>query len=242
MLFVELFLFSCKKENMNDCFTDRGLTAVEKRKLDVFRNIKLGKRIQLVLIEDTVNYAIVEAGSHLLPSIVTSVEGEVLTIQNNNKCNWVRTYKDSILLSSTAPYYRWYFNNSLIQDNVSKIRATKIGTYWVSTSTDKTCWTTSKEFKLSIGSLMPTADSLGVKVYPNPTTGNFNVTVVLPKEQLAKIQITITDASGSIVYRSPAFSLTGREINIPLELLKKGFYNVIVEVNGKFKTQVLLVK
>jgi hypothetical protein len=152
------------------------------------------------------------------------------------------TYKDSILLSSAAPYYRWYFNNSLIQDNVSKIRATKIGTYWVSTSTDKTCWTTSKEFKLSIGSLMPTADSLGVKVYPNPTTGNFNVTVVLPKEQLAKIQITITDASGSIVYRSPAFSLTGREINIPLELLKKGFYNVIVEVNGKFKTQVLLVK
>jgi hypothetical protein len=98
MLFVELFLFSCNKENMNDCFTDRGVTAVEKRKLDVFRNIKLGKRIQLVLIEDTVNYAIVEAGSHLLPSIVTSVEGEVLTIQNNNKCNWVRTYKDSILI------------------------------------------------------------------------------------------------------------------------------------------------
>jgi hypothetical protein len=152
------------------------------------------------------------------------------------------TYKDSILLSSTAPYYRWYFNNSLVQDNVSKIKATKIGIYWVSTSTDKTCWTNSKEFKLSIGSLMPAADSLGVKVYPNPTTGQFNVTVVLPKEQLAKIQVTITDASGSIVYRSPAFSLTGREINIPLELMKKGFYNVIVEVNGRFKTQVLMVK
>jgi Secretion system C-terminal sorting domain/IPT/TIG domain len=152
------------------------------------------------------------------------------------------TYKDSILLSSTAPYYRWYFNNSLIQDNVPKIKATKIGTYWVSTSNDKTCWTNSKEFQLSIGSLMSTSDSLGVRVYPNPTTGHFNVTVVLPKEQLAKIQITITDASGSIVYRSPAFSLTGREINIPLDILKKGFYNVIVEVNGKFKTQVLLVK
>lgn len=152
------------------------------------------------------------------------------------------TYKDSILLSSAAPYYRWYFNNSLVQDNVSKIKATKIGIYWVSTSTDKTCWTNSKEFKLSIGSLMPVADSLGVKVYPNPTSGNFNVTVVLPKEQMAKIQVTITDASGSIVYRSPALSITGREINIPLEIMKKGFYNVIVEVNGRFKTQVLMVK
>jgi hypothetical protein len=152
------------------------------------------------------------------------------------------TYKDSILFSSAAPYYRWYFNNSLVQDNVSKIKATKIGIYWVSTSTDKTCWTNSKEFKLSIGSLMPVADSLGVKVYPNPTSGNFNVTVVLPKEQMAKIQVTITDASGSIVYRSPALSITGREINIPLEIMKKGFYNVIVEVNGRFKTQVLMVK
>lgn len=97
-ILMELFLFSCKKENMNDCFTSRGVTAVERRNLDVFRNIKLGKRIQLVLIEDTVNYAVIEAGSHLLPSIVTTVEGEVLTIQNQNKCNWVRTYKDSILI------------------------------------------------------------------------------------------------------------------------------------------------
>ena len=152
------------------------------------------------------------------------------------------TYKDSILFSSPAPYYRWFFNNSLLQDNGQKIRATKIGTYWVATSTEQTCWISSKEFKLSVGSLMPTSDSLGIKVYPNPTTGQFNVTVVLPKEQLAKIQVTITDASGSIVYRSPALSITGREINIPLELIKKGFYNVIVEVNGRFKTQVLLVK
>jgi hypothetical protein len=83
---------------------------------------------------------------------------------------------------------------------------------------------------------------LGVKVYPNPTSGKFNVTVVLPKEQLAKIQVTITDASGSIIYRSPSFSLTGREITIPLEIAKKGYYNVLVEVNGRFKTQILMVK
>ena len=95
---MELFLFSCKKENMNDCFTSRGVTAVERRELNSFRQIKLGKRIQLVLIEDTVNYAVVEAGSNLMPSIITSVEGEILTIKNQNKCNWVRTYKDSILI------------------------------------------------------------------------------------------------------------------------------------------------
>lgn len=152
------------------------------------------------------------------------------------------SYKDSTLFSSSAPYYRWFFNSSLLQDNASKIRATKIGTYWVATSADQLCWTSSKEFKLSIGSLIPSTDSLGVKVYPNPTSGKFNVTVVLPKEQLAKIQVTITDASGSIIYRSPSFSLTGREITIPLEIAKKGYYNVLVEVNGRFKTQILMVK
>jgi hypothetical protein len=94
----ELVLFSCKKENMNDCFTSRGVTSLEKRDLNVFRQIKLGKRIQLVLIEDTVNFAEVEAGSKLLEGIETSIEGEVLTIRNTNKCNWVRTYKDSILI------------------------------------------------------------------------------------------------------------------------------------------------
>ncbi|MEI7979920.1 MAG: DUF2807 domain-containing protein [Bacteroidota bacterium] len=93
-----LIAFSCKKENMNDCFTSRGLTTVERRNLDDFRQVKLGKRIHLVLIEDTVNYAVVEAGKNLLPEIITSSDGQLLTIENRNKCNWVRTLKDSVYI------------------------------------------------------------------------------------------------------------------------------------------------
>jgi TRAP-type C4-dicarboxylate transport system substrate-binding protein len=42
-----------------------------------------------------------------------------------------------------------------------------------------------------------------VKVYPNPSAGEFKVAVVLPKEQKMNIQITVLDATGTIVYKSP---------------------------------------
>jgi hypothetical protein len=152
------------------------------------------------------------------------------------------SFKDSTLSSTKAPMYRWFFNGEPLKDKTQQIKATKIGIYRVETSADEICWTSSNEFKLSIGSLVPESDSLAVKVYPNPSAGEFKVAVVLPKEQKMNIQITVLDATGTIVYKSPLLMVTGREIHVPLHIAKKGIYSVRVDVNGKMRSRTLFIQ
>jgi len=46
--------------------------------------------VNVILTQDTVNSIQVEAGRHLLSGIETSIKSNVLTIADNNTCNWAR--------------------------------------------------------------------------------------------------------------------------------------------------------
>jgi hypothetical protein len=151
-------------------------------------------------------------------------------------------YKDSVLrVRPPASFHRWYFNGQPAGTD-SILRAARIGVYRVETSNDQACWTSSKEFKVSIGSLVRPGDSLFMKLYPNPSNGPFTVAIVLPAVRTVKIVITITDASGSVVYKSPQLTMTGRELQIPLRISQKGIYRVKAEVNDKVITKVLFIQ
>lgn len=151
-------------------------------------------------------------------------------------------YRDSILRARPpAPNHRWYFNGQLVSTD-SILRTTRIGTYRVETSDDKVCWVSSKEYPLSIGSLVRPADSLYMKVYPNPSSGPFTVAIVVPTVRTVRILITITDATGAVVYKSPMLVMTGRELQVPLQLLRKGIYRVEAKVNEKVITQSLFIQ
>ena len=151
-------------------------------------------------------------------------------------------YKDSVLrVRPPASFHRWYFNGQPAGTD-SMLRASRIGVYRVETSNDKACWTSSREFKVSIGSLVRPGDSLFMKLYPNPSNGPFTVAIVLPAVRTVKIVITITDASGSVVYKSPKLTMTGRELQIPLRISQKGMYRVKAEVNDKVITKVLFIQ
>jgi IPT/TIG domain/Secretion system C-terminal sorting domain len=152
-------------------------------------------------------------------------------------------YKDSTLrVRPPAPYTRWYVNGELFSTD-SVLRTRKIGVYSVETSDDKTCWTPGvRKFELSVGTLVRPTDSLFMKLYPNPSTGPFSVAIVLPTVRTVKILITITNASGSVVYKSPQLSLTGRELHIPLQISQKGVYRVEAKVNEKTITKTLFIQ
>lgn len=152
-------------------------------------------------------------------------------------------YRDSTLMvRPPAPYTRWYVNGQLFSTD-SVLRTRKIGVYSVETSDDKVCWTPGiKKFELSVGTLVRPADSLFMKLYPNPSTGPFSVAIVLPTVRTVKILITITNASGSIVYKSPQLTLTGRELHIPLQIGQKGVYRVEAKVNEKTITKTLFIQ
>ena len=152
-------------------------------------------------------------------------------------------YRDSTLrVRPPAAYTRWYLNGVPFSTD-SVVRTRKIGVYSVETSDDKVCWTPGvRRFELSVGTLVQPADSLFMKIYPNPSTGPFSVAIVLPTVRTVKILITITNASGSVVYKSPQLTLTGRELHIPLQISQKGIYRVEARVNDKIITRTLFIQ
>jgi hypothetical protein len=151
-------------------------------------------------------------------------------------------YRDSVLRARPpAPNHRWYFNGQLVSTD-SVLRTTRIGIYRVETSDDKLCWTSSREFPLSIGTLVRPADSLFMKLYPNPSSGPFTVAIVLPTVRTVRITITITDATGAVVYKSPTLTMTGRELQVPLQIARKGIYRVEAKVNDKVVSRTLFIQ
>lgn len=90
---IVLFLFSCKKENIGDCFKSTGLVQRETRYIEPFDSLVIHKRMNLILVEDSVDFIELEAGNKLLENIITENRFGTLTIENTNTCNWVRSYK-----------------------------------------------------------------------------------------------------------------------------------------------------
>lgn len=81
----------CKKPAVCDCFKSTGNTSSEIRNIETnFTDIYLSENINLILTQDSVKSITVESGSNLLPKIITMVEGGILFIRDENKCNWVR--------------------------------------------------------------------------------------------------------------------------------------------------------
>ena len=61
--------------------------------MDFSTELEVRGDFNLVLVEDSVNYVRIEAGSKLMDQLITKVEFQRLVIENTNTCNWVRSYK-----------------------------------------------------------------------------------------------------------------------------------------------------
>lgn len=88
-----LVLHSCKKVDVLDCFNSTGKITKVEREIDNFHSIALHDNVNLILKQSGKNKITVEAGSNLIPKIMTRVnEAGILEIRNENTCNWVRSY------------------------------------------------------------------------------------------------------------------------------------------------------
>jgi len=91
-----LLFFSCNKEKAWDCVKSTGEITTEIREIAAFDKIVLNDNVEVFLIADTSNFVEIKAGKNIIPKIETTVEKNALIIKNNNKCNWVRSYKNPI--------------------------------------------------------------------------------------------------------------------------------------------------
>lgn len=97
-LFPLLFILSCNKESAPDFLQTTGKIVRVERDVNDFTEIELYHKINLVLTQDTSNKIEIEAGENLIPDILTEVKDGKLKIKNENKFNFLRSYKKEITL------------------------------------------------------------------------------------------------------------------------------------------------
>ncbi len=83
---------SCSKDKTFDCLKSTGKVKKEERYFSGVRSIRLEDNVNLFLMQSMDGKIVVEAGENLLPKIVSEQQGETISIRNENKCNWVRSY------------------------------------------------------------------------------------------------------------------------------------------------------
>jgi hypothetical protein len=93
---VLLISVSCNKEKDFDCFKSTGPIQKETRSVNTFTKINLLGHINLIFVESAEQKIEIEAGKHLIPKISTKVLGDSLILENNNYCDWVRSYKKPV--------------------------------------------------------------------------------------------------------------------------------------------------
>lgn len=96
ILTISMVLVSCEKGDPTDCFKNTGQDITERRSASPFSKIVLEDNINLVLTQSDEYSVSVRAGKNLLKKVKTDINDDVLTIKNNNTCNWMRSFDREI--------------------------------------------------------------------------------------------------------------------------------------------------
>lgn len=101
-------IFSCKKENRLDCIKRTGEFVSETRTLPPFTKIYLKDNVNVSVTQGSQQEVKVEAGNNLISLIKTEVKDNELIIENQNRCNWTRSYKNGVInVFITLPLLRY---------------------------------------------------------------------------------------------------------------------------------------
>jgi hypothetical protein len=76
--------------NRDSCPIIAGSGRIQTRVLPPFHEIVLNDKINLILTQDSIQKISVQGGRNLLSGITTTVQDSILTISNQNGCNWLR--------------------------------------------------------------------------------------------------------------------------------------------------------
>ena len=100
-LLVTALFAGCAREQWDDCITSTGPERTDERVTGDYDRIVLEDRIDLVLEDRPTGSVTVTGGRNLLGQVVTEVHDGELTIRNDNRCNWVRSFKPRITVHAS---------------------------------------------------------------------------------------------------------------------------------------------
>ncbi len=87
-------MYSCGKDSK--CGKSTGEIQTFTRDLAAFEKMNVFDKIQIELRPSTINRATITCGKNLVDYIITEINGNQLTIRNENNCNFLRSYKKEI--------------------------------------------------------------------------------------------------------------------------------------------------
>jgi hypothetical protein len=88
---------SCGKTPVCDCFESAGSESSQVITVSYFNQIVTNDNVNVYITIGSPESVTVEGGKNLIPNIGATVNGTVLNLKNNNICNWLRSYKRSII-------------------------------------------------------------------------------------------------------------------------------------------------
>jgi hypothetical protein len=100
LLFIILALgTSCRKSPVCDCFEVTGNQGSDDRTsaLTYFNQVVANDDINVFLAIGPVEQVIIKGGENLIRNISANVSDNILTLKNENNCNWLRSYKKSTI-------------------------------------------------------------------------------------------------------------------------------------------------
>ena len=96
LIIIILFAISCSKMNPGDCFKNTGSVSTEVRVATPFYYLHMKNNVDVFLTYSQEYSIEVRAGKNIIQGIKTSIEGNTLSISNENTCNWIRSYNSPI--------------------------------------------------------------------------------------------------------------------------------------------------
>ena len=171
-----------------------------------------------------------------LPSAITT------GVKNSNIIPEISSQLNS-LISTNSNNYKWFKNNLIVPGVTANVLFNpSIGVYRVETSLDKFCWDASPDFMIITNNQPLLTDTVQLTVFPNPSSGIFNVVADFEKITNVVTKVTVVDINGVLVYQSQRLLFFSKKIMLPVNLgTRKGVFGVHMDINGTVKSIVVVV-
>ena len=116
---IMIVLNACVKESA--CIKSTGKQIIETRVIgNDITHITLKDKLNLVIRQDSIPSLTIEGGENLLKYVRARQKGTELELKNDNKCNFLRSYKEEITVYLTLPNIK-YINYTGFGNDAQKI-------------------------------------------------------------------------------------------------------------------------
>jgi len=171
----------------------------------------------------------------------SSAKSDTLTVLVKPNKPSITKSGNTLTCSETSSNYEWYLNDVKINGATSKTyQAITSGIYKVKIINVNNCFSISDPLSVNTG-IKNTELQSDWKVYPNPSTGKFELSSAIEFPENCKIEIY--DLSGRVVYMKQLSSNTiTKKIEIDTELESGSYILSVIQENGRKDITILIQK